>query len=74
MRGDCDADELISLGDPVHLLFFVFGGGVEPSCLDACDINDDEGLDITDVLAVLRFLFLDSAMPKRVRSRTRVPR
>ena len=63
LRGDCDPVAGHSIGDPLALLFYLFAGGAEPACLDACDANDDEILDLSDVLYLLGFLFLDGQAP-----------
>jgi YD repeat-containing protein len=63
VRGECDLARGITMGEPIAILFFLFGGGAEPACLDACDVNDDESLDVTDVLYLLHFLFLEGEAP-----------
>lgn len=58
VRGDCDADGTIGLPDIIHLLVYLFGdAAAEPHCLDACDANDDERLDLTDVFVLLGAVF-----------------
>ena len=62
-RGDCNADSVLDISDPIRLLFSLFlAGGVLP-CSDACDSNDDGGLDISDAIHVLRYQFLGAASP-----------
>lgn len=60
-RGDCNNDSSVDVADAVFLLLFNFGGGqVSPTCLDACDFNDD-GMtlgQVTDSIALLRYLFI----------------
>ena len=63
-RGDCDDDGERSLTDAVYLLEALFVSRQLLECLDACDANDDDGLDVSDALRILAFLFLDGiALP-----------
>ena len=58
-RGDCNADgEVAGVTDGVFVLRYAFLGEAEPACFDACDTNDDAGLDISDAVFLFRFLFL----------------
>jgi len=56
-RADCNDDGLVDLSDAINLLSFLFSGGNEPFCKDACDANDDETLDISDPIYSLNYLF-----------------
>ncbi len=58
VRGDCNADGAIDIGDPVSELQILFTPGTDPSlCDSACDANDDGGTDISDTIYLLSFLF-----------------
>ncbi len=58
VRGDPNQDGLITVSDPVFLLYFLYGvGNVNLTCLDAGDANDDGRLDLGDSLYLLQFLF-----------------
>jgi hypothetical protein len=65
LRGDCNADRTLDISDAVFTLLFLVGGGLEPSCPEACDTSDDAGraLDLTDAIHTLRFLFTDGPPP-----------
>ncbi|MEM7165165.1 MAG: hypothetical protein AAF581_06845 [Planctomycetota bacterium] len=66
VRGDCNADGSYNIADPVRLLTFLFPQAppsLPLSCDDACDCNDDEGLDIGDVVCMLSGLFGDITVP-----------
>jgi hypothetical protein len=63
VRGECNADGSLDISDPVSSLFFLFGGGAEPSCLDACDANDDGSVNISDAVWTLNHLFLGGDSP-----------
>lgn len=62
-RGDVNSDGLVTVGDSVRLLSFLFGGQSAPSCLDAADLDDDGLVTIGDVVYLLGFLFQGSAPP-----------
>ncbi len=56
-RGDCNADGMLDIGDPIALLGELFIGGTPGPCADACDANDDGAKDIGDPIALLGHLF-----------------
>ena len=58
VRGDSNADNSLNIGDPIHILNFLFGGGGPPSCMKAADSNDDGQLDLSDAANLLNFLFV----------------
>ncbi|MFN0057807.1 MAG: proprotein convertase P-domain-containing protein [Planctomycetota bacterium] len=62
-RGDCNADGVLNVADPVTLLTRLFAGGAEPPCLNGCDSNDDGALDIADAVALLSGLFSGGPPP-----------
>jgi hypothetical protein len=57
-RGDGNDDGTVDLSDAVFVLGFLFLGGAEPVCQDACDSTDDGRLDISDGILILGALFL----------------
>lgn len=62
-RGDVTGDGVYALDDALELLAYLFQGGAEPGCLDACDLNDDEDLTLVDPLQLLDFMFTGGAPP-----------
>ena len=60
VRGDTNADGELDIADAIWNLFFLFGGIIEPACMDALDANDDAAVDIADVVAILSHLFASS--------------
>ncbi len=62
-RGDCDADGALLITDPIVALNYMFLGGEEPICLDACDVDDGGSLEITDAINVLSFMFQGGPPP-----------
>ncbi len=57
VRGDCNIDGAVDIGDAVSLLAILFSGATPSTCSDACDVNDDGQNDIGDAIYCLAFLF-----------------
>ena len=59
IRGDCNADAIFDIADPVRTLGFLFPAGAPQPllCSDACDANDDGSIDISDAVSMLSALF-----------------
>lgn len=62
LRGDCDGNGSVAIGDPIELLQHLFGG-LSVSCYDACDIDLDGNLDIVDPVRLLGYLFVGGGAP-----------
>ncbi|MBI4602595.1 MAG: PKD domain-containing protein [Planctomycetes bacterium] len=58
LRGDCNSDGALGLSDAIFELAYLFLGGEEPSCHEACDANGDGAVGISDAIYALSFLFL----------------
>ena len=66
IRGDCDGDGSVCSGvsDALTLFNWLFLGGREPSCLDACDVTASFGdLDLSDGITNLTYCFLGGLLP-----------
>lgn len=63
VRGDCNGDTSIDLGDVIFLLSSLFGTGVAPQCEDACDTADTGVLDLGSVIYLIDALFVDGPPP-----------
>jgi hypothetical protein len=61
-RGWINSDEALDLSDAVAALLYLFGG-LSLSCPDAADVEDDGRVSVTDVVFLLRHLFLTGAAP-----------
>ena len=62
IRGDCDSDGQLSIGDPIRLLgTLAFSGSVE--CSQACDANADDAFDVADAVYTLSTLFVPGSPP-----------
>ena len=62
-RGDCNDDGTINITDPIFSLDAMFSGGPQPSCVDACDMDDDGSNGLADAIALLAYLFQMGAAP-----------
>lgn len=62
IRGDVDADGILTLGDPVTTLNHLFLEG-SMSCADAADVNDDGVLDLADGVYLLSFMYSSATPP-----------
>jgi hypothetical protein len=56
-RGDCNKDSVTDLSDAVKIVLYLFAGASQPGCLDACDVNGDTNLAVSDAIALLQYLF-----------------
>ena len=63
IRGDCDGDSFTNVSDVVFFLQFLFAGGPESACPNACDSNGNKSLGIPDAVYTLQFLFLGGQAP-----------
>ncbi|MEM7260534.1 MAG: PQQ-dependent sugar dehydrogenase [Planctomycetota bacterium] len=57
LRGDCNDDLSVDLGDAIGILTGLFGSGPPASCEDACDANNDGELNLADAVTLLTALF-----------------
>lgn len=57
-RGDCGADGAVTISDPIYGLSWLFLGGEEPPCPDACDSDDDGSVNLSDMILTLNYLFM----------------
>ncbi len=58
LRGDTTTDGRRTVSDAVFLLRYLCLGHGSPTCLDACDVNDDGVIQLVDAIALLRCLFV----------------
>lgn len=62
VRGDANRDGSVNIGDPIHILNYLFLDVPEPSCFDAVDGNNDSRIDIADPIYLLSWLFQGGAI------------
>ncbi|MFN0060159.1 MAG: di-heme oxidoredictase family protein [Planctomycetota bacterium] len=63
IRGDCNMSTVIDISDAISQLGGLFSGGAQPTCDDACDVNDDGQLDVGDVIFSLSYQFSSGIAP-----------
>ncbi len=63
LRGDCNADGVLDVTDPIANLSFQFIGTFDPPCRDALDFDDSGELDVTDPIANLTHQFVGGPPP-----------
>jgi hypothetical protein len=63
VRGDANDDGVIDVSDPVRILRHLFSS-VAVNCEDACDVDDNEALNVTDALGLLNYIFKGGAAPR----------
>jgi hypothetical protein len=69
IRGLCNAGNVPAgsirpqLTDGIFVLNFLFQGGAEPACHEACDANGDHSLVLSDAVYIFQFLFLGGPAP-----------
>ncbi len=56
-RGDCNGDDIVDVSDTPFGLGYLFSGGNDPLCLEACDSNSDGAVDVSDPVNNLQYLF-----------------
>jgi serine protease AprX len=57
IRGDCNRDDVIDLGDVVYLINYVFRNGDPPDPIEAGDCNCDTVVDLEDVVYLINYLY-----------------
>lgn len=62
-RGDCNGDNSVNIADGIYGLNYLFQGGPDPTCDDACDTNDDATIDSSDMIYVFNYRFLEGPAP-----------
>jgi hypothetical protein len=69
-RGDCNSSNMgsmsVDIADAAAVVNFLFLTGdwkFQPTCLDACDCNDDGRIDLADAICVLQFYLQNGDFP-----------
>lgn len=64
VRGDCNDDGVVDVSDAVYALVALFvPGPQQPSCLDACDVQNTGDFDIPGPIITLSYLFTPGSIP-----------
>jgi len=62
-RGDVNVDELIDLGDLLHLISYLYKGGPTACPREAGDVNCNGVVDLGDILYVISYLYKGGPSP-----------
>jgi len=63
LRSDCNSDGTVNIADGVFGINYLFQGGPDPVCDDACDSNDDGAIDAADMIYIFNYRFLEGPAP-----------
>ena len=63
LRSDCNNDGTVNIADGVYGINYLFQGGADPVCDDACDSNDDGAIDAADMIYIFNYRFLEGPAP-----------
>jgi hypothetical protein len=63
VRGDCNDDDVIDIGDAVYLINYLYKNGPAPDPQQAGDVNCDAGCELGDVVFLLNFLYKSGPPP-----------
>jgi hypothetical protein len=65
VRGDCDANGRVAIGDPITILLYLFAREAEPPCVRALDADDNGRVNLGDAVGLLSYLFSRGFGPRR---------
>lgn len=63
VRGECNGDGMLNIADGIWLLNMLFQGGTSSTCVEACDANDDGGIDAADAMFIFEYRLLAGPPP-----------
>ncbi|MEC9477046.1 MAG: hypothetical protein VX764_08420 [Planctomycetota bacterium] len=63
VRGDANADGMLSISDPIDVLGWLFFGDEFGHCPIAADCNDDSSVNLSDVVYALNAFFVNGPVP-----------
>ena len=55
--GDANGDGAVDISDAVHLIGYIFAGGLPPNPTLVGDVNCDSATDISDVVYLIGYIF-----------------
>jgi len=64
VRGDSNLDGALDVSDAIHMLRFLFLGGVDLTCRAAADVDDNGANQLSDSVGLLHYLFLGGLPPQ----------
>ncbi|MGB2803712.1 MAG: C25 family cysteine peptidase [Candidatus Zixiibacteriota bacterium] len=63
VRGDCNDDDVIDIGDAIYLINYLYKSGPAPDPPQAGDVNCDSGCELADVVFLVNYLFKSGPPP-----------
>ena len=63
IRGDCNGDKIINVGDIVFLINYLFKGGSPPVPICTGDVNNDGIVNVGDIVYLINYLFKGGSPP-----------
>jgi hypothetical protein len=61
--GDANGDNIVNIGDPVHLINYIFREGAAPEPLCIGNANGDSNVDIGDAVRMINYIFREGPGP-----------
>jgi hypothetical protein len=61
--GDANYDDLVNIGDAVHIINYTFRGGHAPQPYASGDVNSDDLVNIGDAVFLINYIFLEGPPP-----------
>ena len=61
--GDANRDQMVDVGDVIHLINYLYKNGPEPLPIESGDCNRDSSVDVGDVVYLINYLFKSGPPP-----------
>ncbi len=61
LRGDANADGAVNVSDAVHIINYVFVGGLPPATQCAGDANNDGLINVSDAVFIINYVFVSGS-------------
>lgn len=61
--GDADGNGIVNVSDAVHLITYIFGGGVPPDPMAAGDVDCNGMVNVSDIVRLLSYIFGSGPAP-----------
>ena len=61
--GDANGDESVNVSDAVHIINYIFAGGLPPDPMEAGDANCDSSVNVSDAVWIVNYIFAGGNMP-----------
>jgi hypothetical protein len=61
--GDANRDQVVDVGDVIHLINYLYKNGPVPLPMESGDCNQDSNVDVGDVVYLINYLFKSGSPP-----------